>query len=578
MMLLRPIRTLGIVAGLGIAVSAFAASASQPGADALSSLSGNYLAGRHAIQERDMSAAARYFSDALAQDPGNAALLERAFVAEMSAGNITRSERLAERLIGINERHRMAHIVLGLKDFKRGRYDSALTHFDEASYTPIGELTAGLLSAWVHAAQRDPTGAFKALDVLDRNDSFGIYKTFHSALIADMLGMGTRAGPLYKKAYDEAGTSLRVVQAYGNFLERHGRPEEAEAVYRAYLDNAPENPLVRQAYDNVRHGMSPRPFVRNARSGIGEAMFSLSSALTDETGIDLALVYVRLALDVKPDLVVAQTLLGDIFTDMGRNQEAIEAYELVPASSPLRKNARIRAAGNLDAMGRTDEAEAMLKALVEREPDSYDAYMTLGNIMRSHSRFEDAAVYYSKVIELMDTPIPQQWTVFYFRGMSYERSKQWEKAEADLLKALELQPGQPLVLNYLGYSWIDQGVHLDEALDMIKESVDQRPNDGYIVDSLGWGYYRLGQYEKAVEQLERAVELKPDDPIINDHLGDAYWKVGRRLEAQFQWQHAKDSDPEPDLLETLDRKLERGLNGAEKPGPELALPENDKRS
>src|SRR5690606_33991930 len=150
-----------------------------------------------------------------------------------------------------------------------------------------------------------------------------------------------------------------------------------------------------------------------------------------------------------------------------------------------------------------------------------------------------------------DEPQPHQWTLFYFRGIAYERAKQWDKAEADLLQALALFPEQPHVLNYLGYSWVDQGMHLDEAMDMIARAVELRPNDGYIVDSLGWAHYRLGNYEEAVRELERAVELRPEDPVINDHLGDAYWKVGRRLEARFQWAHARDLDPEPDALEEI---------------------------
>ena len=129
--------------------------------------------------------------------------------------------------------------------------------------------------------------------------------------------------------------------------------------------------------------------------------------------------------------------------------------------------------------------------------------------------------------------------MFYFRGICYERSKQWPQAEADLKKALQLYPDQPLVLNYLGYSWIDQGVNLDEGMNMIRRAVEQRPDDGYIVNSLGWANFRIGNYDEAVKELERAVELKPDDPTINDHLGDAYWRVGRVLEARFQWSHAK---------------------------------------
>jgi Flp pilus assembly protein TadD len=149
--------------------------------------------------------------------------------------------------------------------------------------------------------------------------------------------------------------------------------------------------------------------------------------------------------------------------------------------------------------------------------------------------------------------------IYYFRGICYERSKQWPKAEADMKQALELFPDQPLVLNYLGYSWIDQGINLDDGMRMIQRAVDQRADDGYIVDSLGWAYYRIGNYEEAVKHLERAVELKPEDPTINDHLGDGYWKVGRVLEARFQWSHARDLKPDPEDLAKIEDKLKSGL-------------------
>ena len=187
--------------------------------------------------------------------------------------------------------------------------------------------------------------------------------------------------------------------------------------------------------------------------------------------------------------------------------------------------------------------------------------MALGNILRARKAFDDAPTVYSKGIANIANPERPNWLIFYFRGICYERDKKWDQAEADLKQALKLFPDQPHVLNYLGYSWIDQGINLDEGMKMIRRAVEQRPDDGYIVDSLGWAYYRLGNYEEAVKHLERAVELKPEDPTINDHLGDAYWKTGRTLEANFQWSHARDLKPEPEELVKIKQKLASGLHG-----------------
>jgi tetratricopeptide (TPR) repeat protein len=219
----------------------------------------------------------------------------------------------------------------------------------------------------------------------------------------------------------------------------------------------------------------------------------------------------------------------------------------------------LRIANDLDDLGRTDEAIAGLDKLIAAEPDNYDALYTRGNIQRAHERWAEAADSYTRALARIPSPGKRHWTVFYFRGIAYERSDQWPKAEADFKKALRLQPDQPAVLNYLGYSWIEKGMNLDKALAMVKKAVDLRPNDGYIVDSLGWAYYHLGDYAEATKYLERAVALRPEDATINDHLGDAYWRVGRKLEAKFQWAHARDSKPDPKELKVILKKLSDGL-------------------
>ena len=231
----------------------------------------------------------------------------------------------------------------------------------------------------------------------------------------------------------------------------------------------------------------------------------------------------------------------------------------MPQTSPLRRNAEIQLAVNLDTLDRTDEAKKRLNKLIAEQPANTEAIMALGNIQRGRKEFAECADVYSKGIATIANPERPHWLIYYFRGICNERAKKWSAAEADLKKALKLYPDQPHVLNYLGYSWVDQGINLDEGMRMIRRAVEQRPDDGYIVDSLGWAYYRLGNYDEAVKHLERAVELKPDDPTINDHLGDGYWKTGRSLEAQFQWSHARDLKPEPEDLEKIEQKLKSGL-------------------
>jgi Flp pilus assembly protein TadD len=239
---------------------------------------------------------------------------------------------------------------------------------------------------------------------------------------------------------------------------------------------------------------------------------------------------------------------------------AIKVYERVPANSPLKRNAQIQLATDLDSADRGDEAIKILKDVIGQDPKDLEAIMALGNIERGRKKFADCVTTYSLGIDALPQGNDKANSVYYYyRGICEERSKQWPKAEADMRKALELQPDQPHVLNYLGYSWVDQGINLDEGMKMIRHAVEQRPDDGYIVDSLGWAYFRIGNYEEAVKNLERAIDLKPEDPTINDHLGDAYWRVGRTLEAKFQWAHARDLKPEPEELPKIEAKIQNGL-------------------
>jgi len=544
-----------------VALLAAPAAASQQSGEIPSgiSLSGAYLAGRSAAKDRANDLASDYLSRALSEDSGNPLLIERVFALKLSEGEVDEAETYAREVLKFNSQHRMAHIVLGLADLRAGRFEAARKHFQASSYTPIGELTSSLLRAWAYAGGKDLNLALKALDQLDSNDSFANFKNLHAALIADYLDNDIRAEASFKMASEGATTSLRIAQAYGNFLERQGRGPEAQKLYAQFNADGDENPLIAAALEASKRGAMPEPFIASPIDGAGEALFSLASAMTDDQSIDVGLMYAQLALQFSDDKPVINTLLGDIFEETNREERAIASYEEVPDGSPLRDNSDIEIASNLHKLERSPEAIARLQGLLKRDPSNYSAVVTLGNIYRSNEDYKNAGATYEKAIAQLAAPAKENWRVFYFAGISYERQKDWPKAEKYFRRALELSPGEPSVLNYLGYSMIEKRVNLAEAMDMVKKAVESKPNDGYIVDSLGWAYYQLADYEQAVVHLERAVELLPADPIIGEHLGDVYWRVGRKLEAKFQWQHAKDNKPEPDDLKRIEDKILNGL-------------------
>jgi len=520
---------------------------------------GSYLAARHASVQRDAAAASVYYRAALKSDPRNSELLERAFLSVIADGDMDEAIKFAERLIQQDRNHKLARLVLGVRALRQKQYVTARQNLQQSVRGPITDLAGTLLAAWAQLGAQDSKGALEAIDKLQGADWYALFKDLHGGMILDVAGNRKEAGRRLERAYKLDNTALRLVEAYGSWLSRNGNREEALKVFQAFDAQLPRHPLVTEAMATLKAGRPLPPLVDSPQAGAAEVLYGLGAALGRRGGEDLGLVYLQLALYLQPNQPLALLALADLYEQIKNSNLAIKFYERVPQNSPLRRNAEIQLAVNLDTLERTDEAKQRLNKLLADNPANTEAIMALGNIQRGRKEFKECAEVYSKGIETITTPERPHWLIYYFRGICYERAKAWPSAESDLKMALKLYPDQPHVLNYLGYSWVDQGINLEEGMRMIRRAVEQRPDDGYIVDSLGWAYYRLGNYDEAVKHLERAVELKPDDPTINDHLGDGYWKTGRFLEAQFQWSHAKDLKPEPEELEKIQHKLKNGL-------------------
>ncbi len=521
--------------------------------------SGSYLAARHAGQMRDALAAAAYYRAALKRDPKNTELRDRAFLSLLVGGDVPQAVQFAERIIKVDKSDRVAQLVLGVHSIEQKHYRSARRQLSQSVRGPITDLTATLLSAWSLSGSGDAKDAVATIDKLTGPDWYAIFKDLHAGLILDLAGKKAEAGKRFEQAYKLDSSALRVVEAYASWTSRNKSPKDAEAILESFEKTLPNHPLIAADMEKLKKGEKLPLLIGSAKSGAAEALYGLGASLGRRGGEDLGLVYLQLSLYLVPNHPLALLSLADLYELLKKPELAIKAYALVPASSPLHRNAAIQMASNLDSLDRGDEAEKQLKELIKKHPKDLEAIVALGNILRGHKKFAECADVYSQGIDTIANPTKANWVIFYFRGICYERSHQWPKSEADLKKALELFPEQPHVLNYLGYSWIDQGVHLDEGMNMIKRAVQQRPDDGYIVDSLGWAYFRTGNYDEAVKQLDRAIELKPEDPTINDHLGDAYWRVGRTLEARFQWAHARDLKPDAEELPKIEAKIKNGL-------------------
>jgi tetratricopeptide (TPR) repeat protein len=519
---------------------------------------GNYLSALIASADRDTMAAEVYYREALRADPRNADLLERAFTAALSNGDELSATALGERLLTRDPNNSLARLAIAVQDIEQGQFAAARAYLAAGDPLRARDVTTALLAAWSYAGQSDLHHALDALDRI-RDKSVLAFRDYHAGLIADLLGNPAEARRRLKSAYEDDKNSLRFADAYARALAAEGDVAGATKIYEDFSAVIPHHPLIDQALADLKANHTLDPIVHNAKEGAAEALYGLGSAGSRQGDELPALVYLRLSLYLRPGNDLTAVTLASLFEQLKQDEQVIAAYEMVPASSPLKMGADIQIALELDNMGKTDEAMRRLTDMVAARPHDVEALSSLAELQRSAKKYVEAAATYDQAIAALGIPQRDNWTLFYFRGICYERAKQWPKAEADFKKALDLYPDQPLVLNYLGYSWVDQGLNLEEAFKMLRKAVELRPNDGYIVDSLGWAHFKLGQYTEATETLEKAINLKPADPVLNDHLGDAYWRVNRRLEAQFQWNHARDMGPEPEDLPAILNKIEHGL-------------------
>ena len=549
----------GLSAAAGAASAAVSAADAGPGKPEIGDTQpGNYLSALIASADRDTLAAEVYYREALRADPRNPDLLERAFAAALSNGDEESADALGERLLIRDPGNSLARLSLAVHDIQQGQFAAARAHLASGDATRARDVTTALLTAWCYAGQSDLR---HALDTLDRIRDPGVlaFRDYHAGLIANLLGNPAEAQRRLKSAFENDKNSLRFADAYARVLDAQGDVAGATKVYQAFSLIIPHHPLIERSLSDLKANKSLQPLVHDAKEGAAEALYGLGSAGSRQGDELPALVYLRLSLYLRPSNDLTAVTLASLFEQLKKRDQVIAAYQTVPASSPLKLGADIQIALELDSMGKTDEATKRLTDLVTARPHDVETLSALAELQRSAKKYVEAAATYDRAIAAVAIPQRENWTLFYFRGICYERSNQWPKAEADFKKALELNPDQPMVLNYLGYSWVDKGLNLEEAFKMLRRAVELQPNDGYIVDSLGWAHYKLGQYQEAAQTLEKAIDLKPADPVLNDHLGDAYWRTNRPIEAHFQWNHARDMGPDPEDLPAILKKIESGL-------------------
>nr|WP_287388359.1 tetratricopeptide repeat protein [Mesorhizobium sp.] len=556
---------LAIVTGMALsALPAYAKQSTEP--VKISSFSGAYLAARIAEGDNDLDSAIAYYKQALAFNPSDTGLQQSLMLSLIAQGRFDESLVYADKLKEVPDVERFSRLALAVDSFHKKDFTKAQYWLKLSLESDLDRLISGVMSGWAEQGAGQPADAMAAIDKLQGPDWFGLFKSFHRALIADASNMPEKAEAIYAATMQDTAaggaapeTWMRNAQAYASFLARKGDKDKAISVLDQAEAFSPGKLEIVTLRDRIAKGDKIAPFVSGPSDGASEILLDLATALNRGGGEPFVRLYLQYALALRPDSDAALVQLAAVAEQLKDGEGAIALYRRIPDSSPLKQLSDLQVGLNLADLDRHDEAITHLKAFVDAHPNDMRAYLALGGVYSSKEDFRSAANIYDKAVDALKTPTAANWNIFYQRGIAYERLKEWPKAEPNFRKALELQPDQPQVLNYLGYSWVDMNTNLKEGLAMIQKAVDLRPSDGYIVDSLGWAYFRLGRFDDAVREMERAVSLKPEDPVLNDHLGDAYWRVGRKLEATFQWNQARDLKPDPDVLATLQQKLMKGL-------------------
>lgn len=517
-----------------------------------STLSGNYLAARFAQRQQDWAAAQHYMNAVVAYDENNSRLTERAFLLSVGAGEYAAARRLGEKIVedpqGAIE---PALIFMASDALARDEFQLAQDYISRLPDDGFGQYTKPLITAWAMAGQgkRDEAIAYLLSYSSETDPTFNL----HAGMIYDMAGDTAKAAPHFTAVLQDSLT-LHNALVLADFFERTGDTATAQRIHEG-LGNIYARAEKTDSHAKASHELR----VRRAADGAAVAMFELAGMLFERRSYDSAQIYGRLVQLLAPQSTFAAMMIGDIATINEHYAEAVTAYETIGKTSPLYMTSRLRIAEVYESADKPEVAVQLLRELSAHPHMRAQALTAIGDLHRRRENFIQAIAAYDEALAAIGEPDADDWAVVYARGMSLERANDWDRAEKDLLLALTFQPDNPMILNYIGYTWVDKGVNLEKAVDFIRRAVALRPDDGYILDSYGWAFYKLGDIGQAVYWLEKSVALVPDDSTILDHLADAYWQTGRHAEARYKWQRARELSRDADFRASVERKIQRGI-------------------
>ena len=525
----------------------------------------DYLLFLQAKRDRDIPSAIKYLKKTTQKDKENETLESELFSLLTSEGLLEEAFPLAQKERARFPSSLLATLVLTANHAWQGEWQKAADVLDSFSDSEAKAFLVPLLKAWLYVGMNQPEKAKESLSALNVTGTEALYH-FHLALMNDIWDNAEESEKNYKALMDKNnGFSLRAAQTYGNFLLRRGNYERFNVLLEAYRKGSRSFPLMDEAFflaGASEIGKNVPASVPTAKEGLAEAFFDVAGSLSEKNNFESAYFFTQIALFLDKNLALARVLKGSLLEQMERADEASALYAAEKPDSETYFSAQISLGRLLVKKESFDKAEKVLKRLTEKRTDSYLPYIEMGDMYMQAKKYARAIDAYTQALEKVYRPQKSNWILYYSRGTAYERNNQWDLAEKDFLKALLLNPDQPLTLNYLGYSWLERGKNISQAKEMLERAVLKSPQDGFIADSLGWAYYLTKEYKKSVAVLELAVMLDPGSAVINDHLGDAYWRVGRKREARFQWLKSLElnDDFSGNDRERVRMKIEKGLD------------------
>ncbi len=547
-------------------------------------ITGTYLSGRLAARLNDNETAARQFETVQSAFPANTELLDRAFYYNLLSGEIDDAIPLAQQVGSLNGSPEaengggIAHLTIAAGAIAKGDYARARQELARIEDRDLMRTPAYLLTGWAIAGDEGDQAGIEHFSN-PPSDLFSGFNPLHLALLYERTGQIAEARTAYQLSFFGLGGPVGR-RRFTEFLTFSDDLDAAREANRLMLNQ--RGPMRQLGLDNLAHldakTQKKRPRPVSPAEGAAIALFTFSTAITEriyderqsaeEAGFTLnepdlttPLAIAQLALSLDPDLDEAKRYLGTIYNVDGLHDRAIAQLSGIPKSSPYYEQAQIEIAGAYRAKEMPEAAVDLLYSGLQAPGERFESALVLAGLLNSEHRYEDSVSVLSRVLPDMDVETyPEGWRFLISRADALIKIDRWGEAEADLTRAVEIAPEEPTALNYLGYSWAERGINLDDAFALLEKAVEMEPRAGAIIDSVGWAHYQLGNYDAALENLEKAVSLEPSDPTITDHLGDLYWQLGRKIEARYEWRRALTLEPDARLKATLDEKLKDGLH------------------